>query len=793
MQSHLTRRVFRALINNEPLRFSQCQRTRLMHTITPMRVRSNMPSLSYTSRRNLFAFTMGQDPDRRPSTLPSEKGLQPMADLLRSLKDRSRAPPSYLLAKAFQTFFTTRLETPGVITHFHARTLIVTWKHLRALQDDLDEQDWQNIFSTENLEKILQVLSECECVPEAREAVVRLARFAYQELNLDHGFGPNKISRPALSLYINILAMNGNPEDARHTVLKFWSSMSKSKPSPWLTVLKGFAMNNDLRQVRKVVDEWGVHGNTFDQQSHQEIIEFLIEHNQLNAVQLVYACPIAGGMQPSLATKKAVIEYCILKSNADAATEVFDSIHNEPSGDIAGISLLWGAAMGDNASALAQKVESWNLKTPGLNDSISIDLVNKLLQYANAKQTPQLASDFMSLVGQWGLTPNHQTHMLQLESRIQAGDVEQTLRLLEDNVDSASLAGNHLPLANKLITMLCRSDERDDLFHKISSLLDPLFEDNVRLEPETVAALTHLLLYRNDLDAVSELLRPRLGTYEDNQKAPVRDAVTSFILDMSQSDTDAWNVYEFLKVAFPYTGVAIRTKIMSAFFERKRSDLAVLVFGHMRQADEISRRPKPDTYARCFQGLARTADATNLKLVHNMLKLDIEVDLNTRILNGLMMAYAACEMPEQSMAIFRQILQSDEGPSQKTITLFFKACEKHHNGAQEAMKLMAKVKKLEITLDRPLYSAYMEALAAQCEFELATDAINNMQSEIGLPPTSNTIGLFYNAIPYQYWKDEVEKWASEKYPEHWQHLLTMNRTEHEEGPKFDGISNDVTV
>jgi hypothetical protein len=53
--------------------------------------------------------------------------------------------------------------------------------------------------------------------------------------------------------------------------------------------------------------------------------------------------------------------------------------------------------------------------------------------------------------------------------------------------------------------------------------------------------------------------------------------------------------------------------------------------------------------------------------------------------------------------------------------------------------------------------------------------------------------LFYNAIPYQYWKDEVEKWAAEKYPAHWEHLLTIKRTEHEEGLKFDGISNDVTV
>jgi hypothetical protein len=661
-----------------------------------------------------------------------------MADLMRALKDRSRTPPGDILAKAFQTFFTMRLETPMLISHFQARALIVTFKHLRSQQDEMEESDWQNVFSTENLEKVLDVLSESECAPQAREVVMNLARYAYQELNLDHGFGPGKISRPALSLYINILAMNGNPEDARHTLLKFWAQMSKVTPSPWLTVLKGFAMKNDLRQVRKIVDEWGNHGNKFDQASHEELVKFLIDHNQLKAAQTVYDSPIADGSQPSMAASEALIKHYLSNSRLESAEGIFKSLPAEPSEDTASITLLMAAAKGSNASALAQKVDSWTAKNPQIMETITIDIVNNLIQYANAMQNPQLASDFMTLASQWGLDPDSQTHILQLESHIQAGDVEQTLKLIEESVDATSLTSHNLPVANKLIAMLCRSEEKDALFNQISSLLDPLFQDNVHLESATIAALTHMLLYRHDLEAVSELLRPRLGSYSDEEKIPIRDALVEFITDKNQSDTDAWNAYELLKIAFPETWVSIRTKIMTSFFNRNRSDLAVLVFGHMRQADEPGRRPRQDTYARCFQGLARTADSTNLELVHNMLKLDLEVDLNTRILNGLMMAYAACEMPEKSMEIFRQILQSEEGPCHKTITIFFKACEKHHNGAQEAIKMMSKVKKLEITANRPLYSAYMEALAAQCEFDLAVEAIKNMEAEIGMAPTSNT-------------------------------------------------------
>lgn len=661
-----------------------------------------------------------------------------MADLMRALKDRSRTPPGDILAKAFQTFFNMRLETPMLISHFQARALIVTFKHLRAQQNDLEEKDWQHVFSIENLEKVLDVLSECECSPQAREVVMNLARYAYQELNLDHGFGPGKISRPALSLYINILAMNGNAEDARHTLLKFWGQMSKITPSPWLTVIKGFAMKNDLRQVRKIVDEWGNHGNKFDQPSHEELVKFLVDHDQFKAAQTVYDSPIADGSQPSLAASEALIRYYLLNSRTESAAKIFKSLPAEPNEDTAGIILLWDAANGSNPSALAQKVDTWIAKNPEVKGFITIDAVNNLVQYANATMNPQLASDFMSLASQWGLTPDSQTHVLQLESRIQAGDVQETLKLLGEKVDATSLTSQNLPIANKLIAMLCRSEEKEALFSQISSLLDPLFQENVQLESTTIAALTHMLLYRHDLEAVSELLRPRLGSYSDEQKAPVRDALAEYIIDRSQSDTDVWNAYELLKIAFPETWVSIRTKIMTSFFDRKRSDLAVLVFGHMRQADEPGRRPRQDTYARCFQGLSRTADATNLELVHNMLKLDLEVDLNTRILNGLMMAYAACEMPEKSMEIFRQILQSEEGPCHKTITIFFKVCQKHHNGAQEAIKMMHKVKKLEITANRPLYSAYMEALAAQCEFDLAVEVIDNMEAEIGVPPTSNT-------------------------------------------------------
>ena len=122
----------------------------------------------------------------------------------------------------------------------------------------------------------------------------------------------------------------------------------------------------------------------------------------------------------------------------------------------------------------------------------------------------------------------------------------------------------------------------------------------------------------------------------------------------------------------------------------------------------------------------------------NMLKLDLEVGLGTRVLNGLMLAYAACGMPDQAMDFFREILHSEEGPSEQTLVIFFRVCESYHNGVEEAGKMMEKLKSLDIRINSEIYTAYIGALAGHCELERAVDAIRTMKSRIGHPPTSFT-------------------------------------------------------
>ncbi|KAL4927419.1 putative mitochondrial respiratory complex I chaperone (Cia84) [Aspergillus undulatus] len=790
MQSQLTRRVFRAILNNEPLLSRQCHR-RCLHTVRQSRSRRVVPVPFYIQRRRLFAFNF-KPTTPPPSTLPSEIGLKPMSDLLISLRDKSRGPESDILAKAFQDFFETRATEPGVITDFQAQLFSTTWYHLQNREGDLEVETWQQAFCDEALGNVLYVLSEAECLPQARDTISKFARSVFTALFENSDADWNRVDQSAILAYIDVQALNGDPDEAQRTLEKFWPRLRDTDPSPWLSVVRGFAMSGGTRHIKQIAKLSNKHGFYFDSAQQEEMIQHLVRRSS-DAVRLVYESPLASGQEPTIPTKIAAIKSAIFKHDTPWAEPIFESILSEPISETIGIRLLWAAAHGKDASQIAGMVESMAVseKQPNLQASASMSCVNDMIEYAISANDPVLADGFISLASTWGLESDSRTHLLHLESRIQAGDLQGVLASL-GSIDSLETTNpENLPLINKLIIMLCSVRQDEAILDHITSILDPLFENNTRLESETLTALTRTLLHHHDLEAVSELLRPRLGSYETEEKTMIRNAITDFIQDSNQASDPAWEAYELLRLAFPETGVRTRTSIMTSFFQRDRSDLAYLVFGHMRQAESFSQRPKPDTYARCFQGIAQTRDAQHLELTHNMLKLDTEVDLTTRLLNWLMLAYAECDMPEKSMQIFKDILQSEEGPSNHTLYFFFRTCEKHHNGTREAIKMVEKMKVLDIALDRRLYTAYVEALAAQCEVDLATEAMDKMKEVTGFPPNSHSIGHLYNAIPYQYWKDEVEKWAKANHSELWAQLEGIERYEDEGGLRFKIPRKDV--
>ncbi|KAI5277528.1 hypothetical protein KEM52_004923, partial [Ascosphaera acerosa] len=178
---------------------------------------------------------------------------------------------------------------------------------------------------------------------------------------------------------------------------------------------------------------------------------------------------------------------------------------------------------------------------------------------------------------------------------------------------------------------------------------------------------------------------------------------------------------------------AARTRIMAAFFARGRADLATLVFGHMRAEDLGSPlRPRAETYAACFAGLAACAERArlhlsvpldgdpeatseaeadtdidvepSLRMVHNMLKMDMSVRLGPRVLDALLAAYVAVGEAGAAMDVFDAVLASEAGPSRASLRAFFRACETHPLGRARARALLARLDELGVPVDRALYA-----------------------------------------------------------------------------------------
>jgi len=214
---------------------------------------------------------------------------------------------------------------------------------------------------------------------------------------------------------------------------------------------------------------------------------------------------------------------------------------------------------------------------------------------------------------------------------------------------------------------------------------------------------------------------------------------------------------------------------MHEFFARKRSDMATHVFGHMRQSPFPHRRPTTGTYTQCLEGIAKSADNNSLEIVHNMLKLDSEVEPDTRLHNALMMAYSACGQSDRSLGFWDDIVYSREGPTYDSICIALRACQLTPFGERHARDIWGRLQRFEIEVTKEIYEAYVAVLARQGLVTESTELLGKMEDEVGCKPDAISLGVLYNASPGSVKKAQVEEWIKANYPGAWDELESRGR------------------
>ncbi|OAX82300.1 hypothetical protein ACJ72_03356 [Emergomyces africanus] len=794
MRSYLSQRTFRAILENKPYTHLRCRQRPAVSSRA-----SQCHCLYKIQRRYLFGF-----PAVSPDTVAQAEtkkgrhvdfGGHRMRELMEALEEKSQSTPD-TIAKAFSSFIQHRLENPTTITAAQAKFLLWAWEYLDGAikvnqSADLD----QNIAQPED---ILNALSRSQWEPYARNNVNALAKSAFQkvcsQLGPETGANP---SREVLYPYLHILASTGEFRDALQVIENYRPSVLKSAGiKPWIPVAKG-ALKEGPDELNMVLKHMKQNDIQLDQKSHEMLTVAAANQPVAFTSKFIYEYKINNRLQPTLAATLATATAMIWHGKAGWARDLLTVPRRNPTPEVRDAVLLLAVKKGQGADVVDKKLADLCTINPDLKSTLTITTFNKLLEFKVIKREYDGIDDLVSLAKAWGLEPDAFTGMSRVSARLHAGDIPGAMCLWEElDLGEVTEGNNNVTLWNIIMRQLCLAAQADPDDETVLAFIDRLLESDCPLEATTLEEICRMLLLRHDLEGISELLKPFVSSCSIPGLSQVLKPFAQFIADQKESAETSWEVHELLTRAVPYAPVGFWTNTMKQFFKRGRPDLACLAFGHMRKKVNPQDRPTAQTYAICLHGLAKTGYAEGIFLVHNMLKLDVEVQWTRTLLHKLMAAYISCGDPEQAMEFFRVILHSEEGPSYYSITLFFRACATYRKGLQEATQMVEKLKSLNIPLNRRAYNNYIRVLSTHGELERATEAISAMRAEIEEHPTEATIGLLYNHLPNQKWRDQAESWARIAYPDLWAGLEKLPTTVDEDGVRSfdladrDGEEND---
>ena len=732
-----------------------------------------------------------------------------LSELVKARRGQHRLPPLPKVADAWRFLFRSLQDNSRLFTRNEVYLATEVFRHLTENEDSMEE-DAPERLSEDDIKFALQSLAQTSTETSGRNrehfrsdesALARLmyeqVRFRYQRKSQNAVANDELHTLPdsaeLLRTYALILARTGDAKLARQ-LLKKSEAASKDtlkdgdRADPWHAIIIGYIREGDLDNAKDLFASRQRDGKLriADQ---EDILLVLAKGGHFGPAMSAFSRMYEpDGPQDHLTLTNMIptiysslIDLCIRCNSTDYGNRVHKIVVRKQvkqklqRAAYVGPDILWRWYKSDepkvNHAVLIQ--DALRHFAFGWED-FNMPMLNPVLSYAFAQDKPEDSIAFLDAVESKGYETSPEITLIQLDFYSSKHDYEAAAQhynqyCSEELVHVKQEAG---PL-NRYVVSMCQGVKPDR--DQIMRVVDHLLDRSADLTAETLASLCQFFLQRDDLEEITGLLRYRSELLPDTDRAQISQVFQQFILNPSIQDQRAYNAYDLFRRAFSETPVPARIALMQSFFSRKRPDLACLVFGHMRQRDRADQRPDALAYAKAFEGIAAARDVDGMQMIYNMLKLDLLVEPETRIRNAMMHAYTMTYQPWSAIVdSFWKVMDSRSGPTMSTFILALRACETWvPYGALEARNVMALVQRYDVEVTKELYDAYIGALAGQSEFENTIELIEEMEKDTGFVPDVMTIGTFYNAIPWQWRKDEVEAWAKRVYPELWEELLTV--------------------
>ncbi|KAF2796573.1 hypothetical protein K505DRAFT_373062 [Melanomma pulvis-pyrius CBS 109.77] len=777
MPSHLTRVVFRSIVANTPLLYRGC-----LHRAPRPRIalQHGRRSLLPAQRRTFLNFLK---PQRKVKDAELPPGLEKLMELVRMQDLAARPPPPSEVASAFSVF----LSQKGIVLEdFHVGIIDNAYRYLQEHPRE-DGQPWLSLpqIRTANL-----ALAR----PPSTGGKPHLAfgRILHEDLGKRQEQGVTGTTEHLqtahahdLAQFIKLLSLHGSSLEARDIAAKAFSGPLDPRGAKeekqtvrwaWEHVLKGFARENNEEELLKTANFMRERSVPFTSQMQSVLVTFFAQKPDLEQTKYWYSQPVIAPndkeRSPRASTYAAILKACALSGDLTFGQQVVASLlKNTPNKAAWDAIFIWSAAIGkgvDEVDRMMNVMVRRNAESGQQETHPDIDTINDLVEFSMAKRDPYSAERYITLGEKRGILPNEKTFTMQMQYRLSTKDVDGAKAAyfgLQGNLTSDEKS---IEVINQLIQALCESKYQQ--FEEIMAIVDDLHERKAKLTPETVAALCILHLRRGEAIDAMDVLQVHVHHYSPPQRAMIYEQLVKFLLDGQNSTADAWDTYQILRQVFPETPRGDRIRVMNEFFARRRSDMACHVFFHMRNHDHPSVSANKDVYTAAFTGFARNADAESLELAHNQLKLDLGVEMDTKIRNSLMLAYAATGNNKRALEFWSEIVASEEGPTYNSIAIAFRSCEGMPFGDEHAKPIWRRLKQMDLEIDKQIFTAYLGAIARNQLHDEAVSMLETVEEEYGFTPDLFILGNWFNATANIDRQTRVETWIKEHYPTVWTEL-----------------------
>ncbi|OMP85066.1 Complex I intermediate-associated protein 84, mitochondrial [Diplodia seriata] len=839
MPAHLTRLVIRRILANEPIVYRDCLYRRANACLQPR---------SQTIRRHGFAqtrsfFGFAVESERKVKGADLAPGLDKLVDLNRAQTEHSRPPNLRALCVAFCKLIKAKMDSRDTFSDVEAGHLLNTLRYL-------DEKRKANQFEAEGaeiptrgaLQAALDTLGAIKSPRSQTHLVLAEELFRFLEITrpakTEGTSAYDAYLFRALAKTIVTISVNGEPLRARDLLVEKYKNHTMDYKSayrasvPWAAILEQLYAHGNIAEAqqtlqmmqdleipaevtRKVKDELlGIHARRGDLAATKEVYEEITK--------------VPGGiLDISNSSYDAMFNCCLQHKDSEwgqslvrPMLETLEVFYSDPAKNHLGRAkamwdalFLWSAGSGKGVDEVDRMINVMVRRTfaDGISVQPDVETINKLVGSCMARNEPYFAERYISLGLKWGIHPNAETYYLQVKYRLSGGDIDGA-RAAYKLLQAEDCSGGEDGLAaNQLVQAMCAS--RKYHFNTIMALVDDLNERKSRFEPETVSALSVLHLQQNELHDVIDLLQTHSFHFSAKERLRIADTLVAVVMDRERtSTTRAWDTYIITHSIFAELPRKTRTDMMREFFARGRADMACHVFAHMRELDDKTTRATAGTYVAALTGIADFAaprvSATDsdmdaderdsecqslLDAVHNAMKLDLDIDPNTRLRNALMLAYTACGLPARAWGFWEDIVNSREGPSFNSIPIAFRVCERMSGrGERLAKELWARLRTMDVEINREMLAAYVGALAGNQNVEDAQMVLLRSEKEFGWRPDAFMLGTLFNAAYGVSRQEEVERWIQAKFPTQWVELQRLGARKMEDGPRLFNIDRSLS-